>query len=98
MATSTLDDRFTYVPNRTLGRSGYEPNAVDRLHMRANQLDALLCVITSGTDEEQTFFSFNKDIQRTVLELASSLATEVNEAQEQMLLAHVRKTAAVASA
>lgn len=86
MATTTLNDRSSYLPNRTLGRSGYQSGPVDRLHERANQLDALLCVITSCTagDEAEGFFNCNNQIQRSVLELASSLATEINEIQEEM--------------
>ena len=78
-------DPFAYTPGVTLGRAGYQETPIERLHRRANQLDALLMVLSSADeDEDGAFWNFNGDIKRTVLELASSLATEVNELQDEV--------------
>lgn len=88
MADQTVDDRFNYVPGKTLGRSGYIEGNHDRLAARIRQLDALLCLVTcsdsSSEDGEVGFFSLNEEIQRTALELASSLATEIHELHEEI--------------
>lgn len=84
---------FTYTPGRTLGRSGFTEGPADRLYVRANQLDALLALM-SGADEESGMQAFNPEIQRTLLELASSLAHEVNEAQEELMTAKAAARAA----
>lgn len=90
MATETLDERMTYVPGKTLGRTGYVSLPPDRLHERIGQLDALLCLVTTSTAQDEGFQSCNSDIQRTVLELASSLATEIHELHEEVMLAELR--------
>ena len=92
MATKTLDDRLAYVPGTTLGRSGYVFSASDRLGMRIAQLDALLCVISVSpeSDDDEGFQNCNPQIQFSVLELAGSLATEIHELHEELLLADLR--------
>lgn len=84
MAHDTLDDAFTYRPNRTLGQSGYVPGPRERMAERINQLDALLCLLTAPAVDGEGFQSMNKEIRCSVLELASSLATEVHELHEQL--------------
>ena len=94
MANESVGDAYKYVPNRTLGRSGYVPSVSDGMHERVNQLDALLCVLTTGPDGEEGFLNLNNDIQYAVLCLASRLATEINEAQEELMMERIRKSAA----
>ena len=90
MADETIDNRFTYVPGKTLGRSGSVEGPDDRLATRARQLDALLCVISCSShadaDEEASFLNLNQEIQRATLDLASSLATEIHELHEEASL------------
>ena len=72
-----------YKPGKTLGRSGYVSDPADRLAERIRYLDALLCLVTAreGLEGgcEAGFGSVNDQIQRSVLDLASSLATEAHE-------------------
>lgn len=79
MAIATVDECSQFVPNTTLGRNGRLSDSVDILRSRANQLDALLCFITVGFEEDGDLSRLNDEIQRTLLELAGDLATEVNE-------------------
>lgn len=69
---------------RTLGRSGYRPDAKSQLAIRVEQLDALMIVITArdtdgSSDPEEGFGNCNREIQYAVLDLASSLAQEIHE-------------------
>jgi GAF domain-containing protein len=87
MADKNVDEHPTYRHHyRTLGRKGYRERLSDTLHVHANQLDALLCLATCGVEGDDGFFSLNQDVQRTVLELASRLATEINEMQDRIIL------------
>lgn len=95
MADQTVDDRFNYVPGKTLGRSGYIEGNHDKLATRVRQLDALLCLVScsdgSSEDGQAGFFSLNKDIQRATLELASSLATEIHELHEEISIQDMKQ-------
>lgn len=95
MADQTVDDRFNYVPNTTLGRSGYIEGSHDKLATRVRQLDALLCLVScsdgSCEDGQAGFFSLNKEIQRANLELASSLATEIHELHEEIEMEAIKQ-------
>jgi hypothetical protein len=89
MANHTVDESTTYVPGLTLGRSGYVPRPIDKMGERIRQLDALMCTLVSSTTPDEGFQNCNPDIQRTVLELASSLATEIHELHEEVTLAEL---------
>lgn len=95
MADQTVDHRFNYVPNKTLGRSGYIEGNQDKLAARVRQLDALLCLVScsdgSSEDGQAGFFSFNQEIQRATLQLASSLATEIHELHEEISIQDMKQ-------
>ena len=83
-------DDFLYEPGRTLGRSGYVTPPGDRLAERIRYLDALLCLVTAreAIDEPgEGFGAVNEVIQQSVLDLASSLASEVHELHIEVELA-----------
>ncbi len=96
MATDAVDESMAYafVPGRTLGRSGYVPPPIDKMDERIRQLDALMCVLVSGSTPDEGFQNCNPDIQRTVLELASSLATEIHELRDEIILSELREAQA----
>ena len=78
-----------YVPNRTLGASGYVQGPVDRLAIRVEMLHALLLLITTNSEESEPgagFEAVNVEIQRCVLRLATELASEVHELHEQVVV------------
>ena len=85
--------KFAYVPHVTLGRSGLVPGPNDRLGDRIEQLDALLCLVTNSEALDDGFRSCNEDIQFAVLRLASSLATEIHEIHEELLLTDLAQSA-----
>lgn len=76
-----LPQPVPFVPGTTLGRSGHVPSKCDRLGQRIEFLDALLSLVAIGLHDEDAmgFSQLNSAIQASVLELASSLATEVHE-------------------
>ncbi len=65
-------------------------SAFDRMFQRVAQLDALMSVILfSGSglrnSEPESFDAMSPDIQRNVLQLAGSLASEIRELTEEQL-------------
>ena len=77
----------TYRPNRALGRTGYQPPAIDRLGIALESLDGLLCLLTTdGGDGESgnDFQRMNGVMQNAMLQLASDLAHEVHELHLQL--------------
>ena len=91
MADHTIG-RLTYIPGKTLGRSGYVDSPAGRLAERVRHLDALLCVITcsDGPDGDDGFLGLNLEIQRATLDLASSLATEIHELHEEVAFLNMK--------
>lgn len=84
-----------YVPNKTLGCSGYVDSPVDRLPRVLAQLHALLNVLydpdikdveleNSKITETGTFQRMNEYVQCEVLGLARDLAQEAHELHEQV--------------
>ena len=87
------EDQGNYVAGRTLGRSGYVTSVEDQLALNVGHLDALLCFITGEDDvkgELTGFWNIDNHIQRTVLHLASRLATEIHEDHEELLRRRLR--------
>lgn len=80
-----------YLPNRTLGRTGYVEDDFSRLGRRLAHLDALLSVLNdhevAKDDEPNSFQRVNYEIQRTVIDLASDLAQEAHELHERLACA-----------
>lgn len=94
MANTTLpqgDARHTYVPNRTLGRSGYIEDKKGQLSGKITHLDALLLLMTMApdSDDPNDFASVNSDIQSAVLSLASTLASEIHELHEELFISEL---------
>lgn len=97
-AGTTVDDRPAYVPGMTLGRSGWRPEATDRLLETAEHLDALMCLVTHIEDDgEVPFGRLNDEIQYRVLSLASTLAAEVTELAHEIVSAEANKATDAAS-
>lgn len=87
MATEQANT-LTYLPNRTLGRSGFQAGASDRLGETLEHLDALLTLISYPPDTRDLndFQTLNNEIQLAALHLASRLAFQAHELHEQLLV------------
>ncbi len=85
MAGDTVKQEGGSAGSRTLGRSGYVPDAADQMSTRIRQLDALMCVITAGTGCNEGFSNCNVEIREATLELAADLAEEIHELNTQLL-------------
>jgi len=85
MATEQANT-LTYLPNRTLGRSGYQAGASDQLGETLEHLDALLTLIAYPSEgrELNDFQTLNNEIQLAALNLASRLAFRAHELHEQL--------------
>lgn len=91
MATETLNACFDYTPGTTLGRTGFAMDEETRLGERIGQLDALMCIVTAGSEDDHGFQGCNDEIQKTVLSLVSDLATEIHELHEKLFLKDLRE-------
>ena len=81
----------SFQPNRTLGGSGYVPSVADQLSERVAELDALLTVMTTTSDDGSglAFESLNGQVRMHMMFLAARLAHDVHELHEQLFIEEV---------
>lgn len=88
---STVVQPRSYQPNLTLGGSGYVPCAADQLSERVAELDALMTLLTTLSEDGAGLVleKFNEQVRLHAMFLAARLAHDVHELHEQLFIEEV---------